>query len=95
MVLGALLMVMEHLAGVITEVPEKKQPLHFLLAGPWTLRMKAHHWASGSQLNYQLAVVVEKVSNCKDLILQLPREEERKFSHAEQCFEVNRENPVA
>jgi len=59
------------------------------------MRMKAHHWPSGSWLNYQHAVVVAKVSNCSPLILQLPREKERKFSHAEQCFEVNREIPVA
>lgn len=57
--------------------------------------MKSCHWASGSLLNDRLATGVAKGFDSKHLILQLPREKERKFSHAEQFSEVNRENPVA
>lgn len=94
---GALHMVMEHPTVPGAAVPEKKKknPFHFHLAGSWALRMKSCHWASGSLLNDLLATGVAKGFDSKHLILQLPRGKERKFSHAEQFSEVNRENPVA
>lgn len=83
-----------HPAGAITACLQRASS-PFLPAGPWTLGMKGHHWASSSWLSHQLAVVGVKPSNCKLSVLQLPGEKEREFSHAEQCLKVNREAPVA